>query len=123
MSYITASDVKTRFPEFSAIPDPQVSAAINDTKCNFDTDRWDCLYERGHSLYVAHLLSFGTSEDGPTKSNGSPVSSQTADGVSRSYAVYNPVSASESFLMQSKYGQEYLFLMKSVGMGATCVGI
>ena len=125
MAYITPDDITNRFPEFSGVDSAIITTYIDDTKCNFDVDRWGCLYARGHSLYVAHLMSVygvsGISAETASDGGGGPVTSQAADGVSRSYAAYTPGSASDSFLMQTKYGQEYLSLRNSVGTGGVAI--
>jgi hypothetical protein len=121
VDYIVPADVKDRFSQFANVDDSVVQTYIDDTKCNFDLSRWDCLYTRGHSLYVAHLMDLYDVSGTGTKiggGHGGNINSQSADGVSRSNSIYTPESATDSFLMRTLYGQEYLKMRDSVGTGA-----
>lgn len=125
MANLTVAEFRARFPQFVDPPytEETIQAAISDTLCNFDQGRWGCLYKRGHSLYVAHLLTIGQNQSGgQTGTTGldSP-QSKAVDGVSVTYAVYAPTNFNEAFFAGTSYGREYLMLLRTVGMGATCV--
>lgn len=126
MADLTVSEFRARFPEFddTTYPDATVEAIIEDTLCNFDQDRWDCLYKRGHSLYVAHLLKVQESQQaGDATSRGlAPLQSKTVDGVSASFATLAPSDYNEAFFAGTSYGAEYLMQLRSVGIGAVCCG-
>ncbi len=127
MSDLTVPEFRARFPEFVDPPvtDDQIQALIDDTLCNFDQERWDCLYKRGHSLYVAHLL---TVTSGQQAGNGGSVGldaaqSKAVDGVSVSYATYTPDNFNDAFFAGTSYGREYLMMRDKVGIGAVCTGV
>jgi hypothetical protein len=123
---LTITEFRARFPEFdeTTYPDAQVQALIDDTLCNFDQDRWDCLYARGHSLYIAHLLTLRTQQKsgnaGPGKLDRAQ--SKAVDGVSVSYATQTPSNYNEAFFAGTSYGSEYLMLLRQAGVGAVCCG-
>lgn len=125
MSNLTVAEFRARFPQFVDPPytDSVIQSAINDTLCNFDQARWDCLYKRGHSLYVAHLMTIGQNQAGGNSgTNGlDAAQSKTVDGVSVSYTTYTPTNYNEAFFAGTSYGREYLMLLQSVGMGGTAV--
>jgi hypothetical protein len=126
MADLTVSEFRARFPQFVDPPytDAIIQAAIDDTLCNFDQDRWECDYKRGHSLYIAHLLTLGQQQS--SGDSGTSLldadSGQSADGVSYSVAALAPSSYTDAFFSGTSYGREYLMLQKKVGIGATCVG-
>ena len=123
---LTVSEFRARFPEFDSASDSEVQSFINDTLCSFDQSRWDCFYKRGHSLYVAHLLSLRSqqSEGNSGTSGMDSVQNEAADGVSVSYATYTPSNSNESFFMGTSYGRAYIMLLRSGGIGgiAICSG-
>jgi hypothetical protein len=125
MANLTVAEFKARFPQFVDPPyaESVIQAAITDTLCNFDQGRWDCLYKRGHSLYVAHLLTIGTNQSaGNSGTNGlDAMQSKSVDGVSVNYATLTPTSFNEAFFAGTSYGREYLMLLRTVGLGGTAV--
>jgi len=127
MANLTVAEFKARFPQFVDPPysEAMIQAAIDDTLCNFDQGRWDCLYKRGHSLYVAHLLTIGSNQSAGNSGTAGmdATQSKSVDGVSVGYATLAPTSYTEAFFAGTSYGREYLMLLKTVGMGATCVGL
>jgi len=118
---LTVSEFKARFPEFDSTSSSQVQYLIADTLCNFDQERWDCLYKRGHSLYVAHILTLRGEQTGGNTGSLDAVQSESADGVSVSYAAYTPSTLTESFMSGTSYGREFLLLWRSVGIGGTAL--
>lgn len=127
MANLTVAEFKARFSQFVDPPysEAMIQAAITDTLCNFDQGRWGCLYKRGHSLYVAHLLTIGINQAaGNAGTTGlDAAQSKTVDGVSVGYATLAPSNYNEAFFAGTSYGREYLMLLRTVGMGATCVGL
>ncbi len=123
MADLTASEFKARFSEFDSTDDATIKALIEDTLCNFDQGRWDCLYKRGHSLYIAHLLEIRSEqESGNYSSSGmDSTNSESADGVSVGYATMTPENSVQAFFSGTSYGREYLMLLRSVGIGAIAV--
>ncbi len=119
MSDLTVSEFKARFPEFDSASESEIQFLIDDTLCNFDQNRWDCLYKRGHSLYIAHLIFIRTEQlsDNSGSVGLDSVQGQTADGVSINYATYTPSTLNEAFMMGTSYGREYLTLWRTVGIG------
>ena len=118
---ITSSDVKTRYPELSAIDDSVLLALITDTTAMFNLTRWATLYTAGHCSLVAHYAALGSGQATGMKSVSGQASSKSVDGVSVTYATYQPGSFSESFFASTPYGQMYWMLTKTVGKGASCV--
>jgi hypothetical protein len=121
---LTVEEFRARFPEFdeTTYPDATVQALIDDTCCYFDIERWDCSYKRGHSLYLAHLLTLRSSQQGGDAGSGTlgQEQSKAADGVSVSYATHSPSNFNEAFFAGTSYGQEYLMLLRTAGIGAVC---
>lgn len=126
MEDLTVLEFRARFPEFDdpVSTDAQVQALIDDTLCNFDQDRWDCSYKRGHSLYIAHLLDLrGQQLNGDSSTGGLDApQSKAADGVSVSYATATPSDYNDAFFAGTSYGREYLQMRQTVGIGAVCCG-
>lgn len=118
---ITSSDVKTRYPELSAIDNNVFNALISDTSAMFNLTRWATFYTAGHCALVAHYASLGSGQSSGLKGVSGQASSKSVDGVSVSYAIYQPSSFSEAFFASTPYGQMYLMLYKMVGKGASCV--
>ncbi len=123
---ITIADFRARFPEFNdpVATDAQVEAAIEDTQCNFDIDKWGCHYKRGHSLYVAHYLTIQSSRSAGGSSGASPslqATSKSVDGVSVSYNASAASSNSDEWFKSTGYGQEYLMLLGVVAVPAVLV--
>lgn len=117
MADLTVAEFKARFSEFAATPELTVEVLIEDTLENFDQSRWGGLYKRGHSLYIAHLLTLrGLQTNGITAGLDSP-SAQAVDQVSESLAVFVPQNANQAFFNGTSYGREYLNLLRSVGIG------
>lgn len=123
MSNLTVAEFRARFPVQPVGTEGQVQAAIDDTLCNFDQARWDCLYKRGHSLYVAHLLTIsGNQQSGNSGTSGlDAAQSKAVDGVSVSYATYAPDNYNDAFFAGTSYGREYLMLRDTVGIGGVSV--
>jgi len=111
VTLIVPADVKSRFTEFSATADAQIQTLIDDTECWFDLERWACFYTRAHCLYIAHLLTVDSRRAGGASGSTFPLASKGVDGVSAGYAVPTPGDMTESFLMSTSYGLEYLRIL------------
>lgn len=117
---ITVEDFRARFPEFDdpRASDAQVQAAIEDTECEFNIDRWGCAYTRGHSLLVAHLLILSERRQSSNSAAGAApalqANSKSADSVSIGYNSKGAESSMEEYYKSTNYGQEYLMLLEQV---------
>ncbi len=124
---ITIEEFRARFPEFDnpVASDAQVQAAIEDTTCNFDINKWGCHYKRGHSLYVAHFLTIDKRRRSGKSGSSAPAlqaNSKGADGLSVGYNSSASSSNSEEYFKSTNYGQEFLTLLESVKVpGATLI--
>lgn len=118
MADLTVAEFKARFSQFTNT-EPEISALIEDTLEAFDQIRWGGLYKRGHSLYIAHLLSLATLQQAGNAGALDTPSQQSVDQVSASFSVYQPTNSNEAFFNGTSYGREYLNLLRSVGIGGT----
>lgn len=121
MADLTVAEFKARFSEFTATPELEVEALIEDTLESFDQDRWGGHYKRGHSLYIAHVLSIRTLQKAGNTAGLDSLNKKSVDQVSASLAVYAPTNANEAFFNGTSYGREYLNLLRSVGIGGVSI--
>lgn len=124
MTDLTVAEFRARFPQFdeTTYPDTQVQALIDDTLCSFDQGRWDCLYKRGHSLYIAHLVEIGSRQSAGDSGTGGldALQSKSADGLSAGFSTVAPANFDDAFFAGTSYGREFLMMRRSVGIGAVC---
>jgi len=123
MADLTVAEFKARFSEFNVAAESEITALIEDTLDVFDQERWGSLYKRGHSLYLAHLLSLRALQVAGNIAGQDSVTQKTVDQVSASMSVRMPTNANEAFFNGTSYGREYLNLLRSVGIGGTAVNL
>lgn len=117
---ITATEFKTRFPEFSCEPDPRVELFIADSVSMLNSVYWANKYDLGLHYLTAHYLILATESKDESQGSVGMVSGKSVDGVSVSYAV-PAVGLSDAFYASTVYGQRYLTLRKSLGVAANVI--
>lgn len=117
---IDPASFKIRFPEFAAVADASVQIAIDDAVVMLNTAFWGVKYDLGLYYLSAHYLTLSQKSEAGSSSSNSPISARSVDGASVSYATYTPGNNSDAYLSSTQYGQRYLALRKSLGVGA-CV--
>ena len=122
---ITPADFKTRFPEFASIADSRVQIFLDDAECELDPNIWDLsgcdLFERGVFYLAAHLLTLnerGQKTPAGSTSGVGMLTMKRAGEVSVSYGGVSNMTASDSYLSSTIYGQEFMRLQRKVGFGA-----
>lgn len=123
---ITPADFKIRFPEFTGVDNTRIQLFIDDSVLILNEAFWGPKYDMGLSYYSAHLLKIAIrTEPGLNSSanNVGPISSKSVDGVSVSYAISasSSTDTADDFLKSTAYGQRYLLLRKSLGVGAMSI--
>lgn len=120
---VTVDSFRIRFPQFESQSDARIELMISDAAKQVGESYWGDLYNQGVSYLAAHLLAtemqaFGGS--GSINGGAHALASRRVGDVSVSFAVSNQDHQS-SFYNSTIYGQKYLTLLKSLGMGAVAV--
>ena len=123
---IVPSDVKTRFPEFSAVADARVQTFIDKALLHLDESLWGTYFIEGQLYLTAHFLSLSLTTDssgGSSPGVSGPVASRSIGDVSVSFVVPDSSNTTESSVFYGKtpYGQEYWRMVKIVGEGIVAV--
>lgn len=124
---LAPADFRIRYPEFTALSDPTIQAALDDADEEINVDVWGVRGIKGESALAAHLLvTRGALNDpGATGMQGAgPINSMRVGDVTLSYAISgiggNAVNKGEDLsLMSTKYGLEYMRLLKSLACGGS----
>lgn len=116
----TPADLKSRWPEFTAISDPVIQVALDDADEEINADAWGTRAVKAECALAAHLLkqrgvlNTGASGGLPTDN----IASAKVGDVSVTYntaAVMMAVQAgADPSLATTKYGLEYIRLMNTV---------
>lgn len=104
-----------RYPEFCAIPVKRVQIFINDAEQDVSTIKFDELTrDRIVSALSAHYLALSQQTAGGNSGSIGNVASKTVDKVSVTYATpdANVSKGSNAYYNSTKYGQEYLSLLR-----------
>jgi hypothetical protein len=124
MANPTASQFKTRFPEFTDIDDDRIEFFIQDAVLECSEQAYGALYPKVVCLLAAHFLSisnrFALSATGMALSGGS-LTSRTVGDVTVSFATRAAATSDEEYYRQSPYGAEFYRLQISAGMGMLVV--
>lgn len=114
---------RARFPEFSGVPDPvaqlQIDDAILDVSETVFGDRTDLVV----AFLAAHRLASSYDSVGnATGGSSSMVVSSSVDGVQATFLVPDGMSALDSMLWSTSYGQRYIELRNRFTSGPVVVG-
>lgn len=121
------------YPQFKGqVSDTIVQSFINIASCNINKARWNCQWELGMSLLVAHFLTLyvqtvGTTEDPNTNLQAGMFrgvqSSKSVDSVSVSYDVSAILGSTGSWgaYQLTQYGIQLLTLARLLGKGGMYV--
>lgn len=114
-----AADFKARFPEFAAVPDPQITAVLGEVTTSYVDDSWrEADYAPAIMYYTAHLLA----QQGvlapaglPGPNTVGPVTSFRLGDASVGYGSRAGAGSgsSGSSLDATFYGQEYQRLLRA----------
>jgi hypothetical protein len=132
---MTPVEFKTRFPEFTSELDARIQLFIDDSVPAFDVCRWGEWYSIGVANYVAHNLAIANSIALGDASSGFAGGSAIANSQSWTTKKVGDVSVTrgeasgagdgksqkDSPFFKTIYGQEYLRLLRMVGIGAVAV--
>lgn len=115
--FATSSDVLLWYPALSAVSEPLMAAALEQSKCMFDPCAWGCHLLMGHIHATAHalLMQQGAGSTGGGAAAG-PVSSMSMGPVSISYASSSSGDGSSWALTGA--GQQFLALQGQLGSQA-----
>ena len=118
---VTASDIKTRFPEFSAISDARIDFFISDAVNYLDEVRAGRFYNKLIALLVAHYLALSeNTEIGLNRGTGL-VNSMSDGDSSIGFGTLQPNNISEFYLQQTTYGVEFLTYRSFISGGGLIV--
>lgn len=121
---MTPAEFKVIFPAFEGENDARVQYVLDSAAAFLDESRWGDLYTQGLANYAAHLLTMlavaavavggvaGISDIAMTKKVGDV--SVTKSELMLQAQAKNP-------LLRTFYGQEYVRMVRLVGMGAVVV--
>lgn len=106
-----------RYPEFSTTESAMVEARLADALIEMNITAWDNNYERGAYALTAHMLTIDAMDSASALVSGA-ISSKTVGDVTVSYATSSAsYSADYADYALSKYGREYMRLMRQVASG------
>lgn len=118
MAYVppTASDLKARFPEFTAVSDTLVNLILAEASAQVG-ETWLERDRTPATLYLAaHLLAMegepGRSTSGRGSATTGPVRRRKVGDVETEYAGYGSSEYGRSGYGSSEYGQRFLNLMR-----------
>lgn len=119
MTYITAEEFKTRFPEFAAFPDETVDDFITESN-DFVDDTWPLsVRARAQGLYVAHSIkvTYAATNAGAGAAqsllSAKGVQSFKIDDLNVSFAQKHiQQQLSENTLETTDYGRQFIYLQK-----------
>lgn len=111
---VTASDLKTRLPEFNSAEDDRVELFIADAQLQINATQWGDLCTLGVVYLAAHLMCTVGNLDGSGAVAPGPVKKEKVGEVSAEYAVGSSGKADDDFLASTVYGQAYLDLKRKV---------
>lgn len=121
---MTPSDFKTLFPEFTTETDARVQLFIDRADPHFDIERWDDLYPEGVANFVAHNMALANAQT----AQGGSVGAMSNDNMLKKVGDIQVMKdtgllnkQAENPFMRTLYGQQYLYLRRIVGMGASAV--
>lgn len=110
----TPTEFKTRFPEFASETDERVQIFIDEAMTQIDTSWLEKDYKNAIMYLAAHKLAGANAatSSGGGNANTGPISSESFQGMSRSYDNSKMTAAQSSAYGGTSYGQEYYILLK-----------
>lgn len=124
MAYVipTASDFKTRFtPDFNAVDDARVTAAIAEAARFVDTSWLEPDYAIAIRYLTAHLLvtegALRPATLVPTGMASGPITSEKLGDASVSYGSSSGAGSSDQDLMTTTYGQKFVAIRNANNRG------
>ena len=111
----------TRYPEFIMVPVKRINLFLSDADCDVDQSKFnDCVADRVVCSLAAHYAALGNQTANGNAGSVGPLVQKTVDKVSATYATpdMNATKGSNAYYLSTKYGQEYLALLRKY-----CVGI
>jgi hypothetical protein len=119
---MTPSEFKARFPAFDAVDDTRIQMFLDISAKYMDESRWDDLYSEGLGLLTAHKITMSDRQNtGAAGASADDTTSEKAGDVSFTRDAGLLAKQAENPHMATTYGQEYLFLVAQVGIGAVAV--
>lgn len=128
--FVTLKQFRLMFRAFrdsSVYPDEAVQPLLDLACVSLNRNQWRQFYRRGIGLYVAHMLSIGRMNELTAERGGAPgfgvgmIASKAINGVSVSYNTGVSIFDGAGDLNLTIYGQEFMRLVKIVGMGPVLV--
>jgi hypothetical protein len=120
---VTPADFIVNFPAFAAETPARIQSFIDRADPFFDVARWGDLYSEGLGNFVAHSLfqaNLAASNPGSVGTSGLAIKKKVGDvEVGYSDAIQTKVLSNP--YLKTAYGQQYLYLLRTVGIGATAV--
>lgn len=105
--------------DLSQVHDGYIQCVLDDEAACIIGDIWGSLRRRGEALVAAHIVSRELQgSNGPA----GPVVSESAGGLSRSYASPGGLSRSDSDWGSTPYGQRYLRLRATLPTSPIALG-
>lgn len=121
MTTPTPADFRARFPELANYSGEKVLYWLAQSDPWFDPARWDTFYTEGVLNWVAHKLVMADATKGINQASAGDVTQKRVGQVSVSRGSDLLSQQMANPFLRTMYGQEYLTLRKTVGMGALAV--
>lgn len=120
---MTPAEFKARYPVFATIDNAFVQLVITEQEQVIDLQRWGELYSKGVMLLTAHELTINNPQMTQVISNGlsSDKTQVKAGDVSYSRDASLMLKYENSPYSRTTYGQQYLYLLRQVGIGIMTV--
>lgn len=118
---ITPATLKLRFPEVATVSDDRLQLFIDDAALVLNESFWGTKYDLGLSYLTMHYYTVATKEADGQAGSVAGVSARSVDGSSLSYNVSTGGNQSDTFYSSTSYGQRYLVLLRTLGVGAYVV--
>lgn len=112
---VTASDIKTLFPEFQALDPTVIDLWVAEALPEVNETQWSSKATAAVKFLTAHLLTVFAGTDGAgtgSTSDPGPVSSEREGQVQASYAVSSAFTSDD--LGTTKYGRRYLSMRSRI---------
>lgn len=120
MSLATIANLKASWPEFTAIADPVIQAALDDADEEINAAAWGTRAVKAECALAAHflkqrgVLNTGASGGLPTDNIGSVKVGEVSVTYNTAAIMMAIQAGADPALASTKYGMEYLRLMDTV---------
>lgn len=114
---ITASDIKTRFPEFAGIDTAIVTRWLDEAGRQHNAVQWGGKSDDALAWFTAHFLAAfeSTGDDVTSELGPGPLTGATEDRVSASWSPLTvPKIFAQNDLGTTKYGRRYLSMLAAL---------